>query len=268
VNRAVHSAQPEVVINQLTSLPQTVNPLAVKRGFDLTSRLRREVSGTLVAAARAAGARRIIAQSISFAYRPGPGVRTESDPLWTEAKGQIGVLTTSLATLESVSLGDAGLEGVVLRYGSFYGAGTYFAPGGLYANLLGKRRLPLPGDGGGLFGMVHIEDAAMATTAALEGPTGTFNIVDDVPAPASEWMPFVARLLGAKPPRHVPSWLARMVAGQGMVMMADGSRGASNAKAKRELGWTLRYPSWRRGFAAAYGQYSSRSPVTGSTRSS
>jgi nucleoside-diphosphate-sugar epimerase len=244
LTRAVRSAEPEVVVNQLTSLPQTVNPFAVKRGFDLTSRLRREVSGTLVAAARAAGARRVVAQSISFAYRPGPGVRTESDPLWTEAKGQIGELTTSLATLESATLGDAGLEGVVLRYGSFYGPGTYFAPGGLYANLLAKRRLPLPGDGGGLFGLVHVDDAASATAAALQGPTGTFNVVDDVPASASEWMPFVARLLGAKPPRHVPESIARVGAGAFLTYLMCDQPAVSNQRARTELGWSPRYPDW------------------------
>jgi nucleoside-diphosphate-sugar epimerase len=253
VTQAVESAQPEVVINQLTSLPQTVNPVAVKRGFDVTSRLRREVSGTLVAAARAAGARRIIAQSIAFAYRPGPGVRTESDPLWTEAKGQIGALTTSVATLESATLGDAALEGVVLRYGSFYGPGTYFAPGGLYAELLAKRRLPLPGDGAGLFGLVHVEDAVSATIAALEGPTGTYNVADDVPAPASEWMPFVARLLGAKPPWHVPESIARVGAGKFLTYLMCDQPAVSNQRARTELGWSPRYPDWHEGLPAVLG---------------
>ncbi len=142
-----------------------------------------------MAAARSAGARRIVAQSISFAYRPGPGVRTESDPLWTDAGGQIGALTGSVAALESATLGDPDVEGVVLRYGSFYGPGTYFAPDGMYATMLRRRLLPIPGDGGGIFGLVHVDDAAAATVAALEGPTGIFNVVDDVPAPASEWMP-------------------------------------------------------------------------------
>jgi nucleoside-diphosphate-sugar epimerase len=253
LTQAVRSAQPEVVINQLTSLSRTASPFAVKRGFDLTSRLRREVSGTLVAAARAAGARRIIAQSISFAYRPGPGVRTDSDPLWTEAKGQIGVLSTSLATLESATLGGAGLEGVVLRYGSFYGPGTYFAPGGLYASLLARRLLPLPGDGGGLFGLVHVEDAASATTAALDGAAGTFNVVDDTPAPASEWMPFVARLLGAKPPRRVPESIARLGAGAFLTYLMCDQPAVSNQRARTELGWSPRYPDWRDGLAAAFG---------------
>ena len=251
VTRAVEAARPEVVVNQLTSLAQSANPLAVKRGFDTTSRLRRVVSGTLVAAARSAGARRVIAQSISFAYRPGPGARTESDPLWTDAPGQIGKLTGSLAALESVTLGDGAVEGVVLRYGSFYGPGTYFAPGGLYASLIAKRRLPIPGDGGGLFGLVHIDDAAAATVAALEGPVGVFNIVDDVAARASEWMPFVAELLGARPPLHVPEAVASIGAGKFLTYLMCDQPAVSNARARDELGWTPRYPDWHEGLRAA-----------------
>jgi nucleoside-diphosphate-sugar epimerase len=250
VMRAVRAARPDVVVNQLTALAQSVNPIAVKRGFDLTSRLRREVSGTLVAAARAAGARRVIAQSISFAYRPGPGVRTESDPLWTEARGQIGLLTNSLAALESATLRGPELEGVVLRYGSFYGPGTYLAPGGMYAALIAKRRLPLPGTGGGLFGLVHLDDAAAATVAALDGPTGVFNVVDDVPAPAAEWMGLVAGLLGAKPPRHVPEALARIGAGKFVTYLLCDQPAVSNQRARAELAWTPSYPDWHQGLPA------------------
>jgi nucleoside-diphosphate-sugar epimerase len=252
VMRAVQAARPDVVINELTSLPQSVNPFAVKRGFDLTSRLRREASGTLVAAARAAGARRVIAQSISFAYCPGPGVRTESDPLWTDTKGQIGTLIDSVATLETATLGDPDIEGVVLRYGSFYGPGTYFAPGGLYANLVAKRLLPIPGDGGGLFGMVHIDDAASATAAALDGPIGTFNVVDDVPAPASEWMPFVARLLRAKPPWHIPESIARIGAGKFLTYLLCDQPAVSNERARAELKWSPQYPDWREGLRVVF----------------
>ena len=250
LTRAVQSAKPEVVVNQLTSLARSANPVAVKRGFDATSRLRREVSGTLVGAALAAGARRVVAQSISFAYRPGPGVRTESDPLWTGAAGQIGHLTGSLAALESATLGTAGVEGVVLRYGSFYGPGTYFAPGGLYASMIAKRRLPVPGAGGGLFGLVHLDDAVAATLAALEGPVGVFNVVDDVPAPASEWIPLAARLLGAKPPRHVPEALAQVGAGRFLAYLMCDQPAVSNARARRELGWSPRYPDWHVGLPA------------------
>ncbi|HSZ37120.1 MAG TPA: NAD(P)-dependent oxidoreductase [Acidimicrobiales bacterium] len=249
---AAQSFRPEVVINELTSLPQSANPIAIKRGFDLTSRLRREVSKTLVTAARAAGARRIVAQSISFAYRPGAGVRTESDPLWTDAKGQIGILTGSVATLESNTLADAELEGVVLRYGSFYGAGTYFAPGGLYATMLKRRMLPIPGEGGGLFGLVHIEDAAAATVAALEGPTGIFNVADDVPAPASEALTFMAELLHVKPPRHVPESLVRIGAGAFLAYLLCEQPAVSNERARAELGWSPRYPDWHDGLAAVF----------------
>jgi nucleoside-diphosphate-sugar epimerase len=251
VTRAVEAAKPDVVINELTSLAQSANPLAVKRGFDQTSRLRREASGSLVRAARAAGARRVVAQSISFIYRPGPGLRTEADPLWTDATGQIGQLAGSLAVLEWSTLGDEALEGVVLRYGSFYGPGTYFAPGGLYTSLIAKRRLPMPGDGAGCFGLVHIEDAAAATVASLEGPTGVFNVVDDVPAPASEWMPFVARLLGAKPPLHVPEAVARVGAGKFLAYLMCDQPAVSNQRARTELGWSPRYPDWHEGLRAA-----------------
>jgi len=247
---AVRSAQPEVVVNQLTSLAQSANPVAVKRGFDATSRLRREVSRTLATAARAAGARRVVAQSISFAYRPGPGVRSESDPLWTDAPGQIGQLAGSLAALETATLDDARVEGVVLRYGSFYGPGTYVAPGGLYASMIAKRRLPIPGDGGGLFGLVHVDDAVAATLAALEGPVGVFNVVDDLPAPASEWIPFAAQLLGAKPPRHVPEALARVGAGKFLAYLMCDQPAVSNARARGELGWSPRYPDWHVGLPA------------------
>jgi 2-alkyl-3-oxoalkanoate reductase len=248
---AVQAASPDVVVNQLTNLPQTASPTAIRRGFARTTRLRNEASGTLVRAARAAGARRVVAQSIAFAYRPGPGVRTEADPLWTDAAGQIGHLAGSLATLESVTLGDDALEGVVLRYGSFYGPGTYFAPDGLYATMVRRRLLPLPGQGAGRFGFVHVDDAARATVAALDGPVGVFNVVDDVPAPAAEWMPLVAGLLGAKPPRRVPVSLARLVAGTFLVYLLCEQPAVSNQRARRELGWSPAFPDWREGLPAA-----------------
>jgi nucleoside-diphosphate-sugar epimerase len=250
---AVQAFGPEVVINQLTSLPQTVNPFAIKRGFDQTSRLRREVSKTLVTAARAAGARRIVAQGISFAYRPGPGVRTEADSLWTDAKGQIGILTGSVATLEANTLGDAELEGVVLRYGAFYGPGTYFAPHGLYATMLRRRVLPIPGKGGGIFAFVHIDDAAAATAAALEGPTGIFNVTDDVRVPASEAMTFMADVMGAKPPRHVPESLIRIGPGAFLVYLMCEQPAVSSERARRELGWSPRHPDWHEGLREVFG---------------
>jgi 2-alkyl-3-oxoalkanoate reductase len=249
--RAVQSAQPEVVINELTNLSQSINPLAIKRGFDTTSRLRREISGLLVAAARGAGARRVIAQSISFAYRPGPGVRAESDPLWTDATGQVATLTRSVATLESATVGDADIEGVVLRYGSFYGPGTYFAPGGLYTTMIAKRLLPVPGDGGGLFGLVHIGDAVAATVAALDGPGGIFNVVDDVPAPAVELLSRTADLLRAKPPRRVPEAVVRYGAGKFIAYLMCDQPAVSNQRARSDLGWVPKYPDWHDGLPAA-----------------
>jgi nucleoside-diphosphate-sugar epimerase len=252
--RAVQSFQPDVVINELTSLAQSANPFALKRGFDQTSRLRREVSATLVRAARTSGARRIVAQSIAFAYKPGPGVRTEADPLWTEAKGQIGLLTGSVAALESTTLGDDDpeLEGVVLRYGTFYGPGTYFAPGGLYPTMLKRRVLPVPGQGAGIFGLVHLDDAAAATVAALEGPTGIFNVVDDVPVPASELMSFVAGLVGAKPARHVPESVVRVGAGKFYAYLLCDQPAVSNRRARTELGWSPRHPDWHDGLTAVF----------------
>lgn len=247
LTRTVKDARPEVVVNQLTALPKTANPLAMKRGFDATSRLRTEVSGALVRAARDAGARRVVAQSISFVYRPGPGVRSEDDPLWTEAKGQIGALARSLAVLESETLGDGDVEGVVLRYGTYYGAGTYIAPGGLYGTLIARRLLPVPGGGTGMFGLVHIDDAVSATIAALEGPVGVFNVTDDVPAQASEWMPFAAELLGAKPPRRVPRMLARLAAGPFLAYLMCDQPAVSNARAKAELAWAPSCPDWHDG---------------------
>jgi nucleoside-diphosphate-sugar epimerase len=251
LTRAVRDASPEVVVNELTSLPQTANPLAIRRGFRQTVRLRNEASVTLVRAARSAGARRVVAQSIAFAYRPGPGVRAEADPLWTDAGGQIGQLAGSLATLESATLGDDALEGVVLRYGSFYGSGTYFAPGGLYATMVARRILPLAGAGTGIFGFVHVDDAARATVAALEGPGGVFNIVDDVPAPAAEWMPMLAQLLGAKRPRQVSRGLARAVAGPFLVYLLCDQPAVSNQRARTELGWAPAHPDWHDGLPAA-----------------
>ena len=179
-------------------------------------------------------------------------MRTEADPLWTDAKGQIGILTGSVATLESNTQSDPEVESVVLRYGSFYGPGTYFAPGGLYPTLLKRRLLPMPGGAAGIFGMVHIEDAAAATVAALEGPTGIFNVADDVPAPASEWMPFVAGLMGVKPPRHVPESVVRVGAGKFLAYLLCDQPAVSSRRARTELGWSPRYPDWHQGLTAVF----------------
>ena len=251
LGRAVQEAAPEVIVNQLTNLPQSPNPIAMKRGIEQTNRLRTEASKTLMQAARAAGVRRLIAQSISFAYTPGSGVRTESDRLWTDAGGQIGKLAQSVATLESITLGDDTVEGVVLRYGAFYGPGTYFAPDGLYMSILAKRLLPLPGGGTGIFGLVHIDDAARATVDALQGPTGVYNVVDDVPARASEWMPLAAQLIGAKPPLKISKTLASLIAGKYLVYLMCDQPAVSNERARTQLKWVPTYPDWHDGLRAA-----------------
>jgi len=251
VTAAVVAARPDVVINQLTNLARTANPGDLRRGMARTARLRREASATLVAAAVAAGARRVVAQSISFIYRPGPGTRTEADPLWTDAGGQIGAVAGPVAALEAHTLQAAGIDGVVLRYGSLYGPGTYFARDGALATLVRKRRLPVVGTGAGVYGFVHVDDAARATVAALEGPTGIFNVVDDVPAPAAEWINLLASLYGVRPPRRVPEWLARATAGAYTAYLMAGQPAVSNERARRELGWEPGYPDWHDGLAAA-----------------
>jgi 2-alkyl-3-oxoalkanoate reductase len=253
VAAAVAAAKPDVVINQLTNLAQSANPVALKRGMVATSRLRRQASRTLVESARAAGARRIVAQSISFAYRPGPGVRTESDSLWTDAGGQIGEVIRPVAELEAHTLGAKDLESVVLRYGTFYGPGSYYGVGGAFSDLVAKRRLPIGGTGGGQFGFLHIDDAARATVAALDGPTGIFNVVDDVPAPSSEWILFLASLLEAKPPMRVPEALLKMTTGKFSAYLMCQQPAVSNARAKAELGWTPVVADWHDGFKSTCG---------------
>ena len=246
--RAVLETQPEAIIHQATALAGAGFSRNLDRSFAPTNRLRTEGTDTLLAAAREAGVRRFVAQSFaSYRYaREGGPVKTENDPL--DASPPAGARETNAAMrhLDEV-VTDAG--GIALRYGGFYGA----ANDGLIGPVR-KRQFPVIGDGGGVSSFIHLDDAAAATVLALEhDATGIYNVVDDEPAPMREWLPALAEALGAKPPRHVPRWLARLIAGQGLVMMTE-SRGASNAKAKRELGWTLRYPSWRQGFPAAYGQ--------------
>jgi nucleoside-diphosphate-sugar epimerase len=247
VREAVAAARPDAIIYQATALANAGFSRNLDRGFAQTSRLRTEGTDILLAAAREAGVGRFVAQSFApYRYaRAGGPVKTEDDPL-DPAPPKTARQTNAAMNHLDQAVTSAG--GIALRYGGFYGA----ANDGL-AGPVRKRQLPIVGDGGGVMSFIHLDDAAAATVLALEhdGPA-IYNIVDDEPAPASEWTPVLAEALGAKPPRHVPVWLARVVAGEGLVMMTE-SRGASNAKAKRELGWTLRYPSWRQGFTVAYG---------------
>lgn len=251
---AVAAAAPEVVVNQLTSLPRDFNPR--KMDYGPTDRVRREGGGNLRRAALAAGARRYVTQSIAFIYAPeGDWVKDEEAPTFDDAPPPFDEGVRAMLAHEREVLGSEGIEGLVLRYGQFYGPGTYYTPGdGSLAKQVERRLLPIVGDGAGMASFVHVEDAAGATVAALDrGAPGIYNVADDDPAPAREWLPAYAAALGAKPPRRVPRWLARLVGGRFAVLFGAELRGASNAKAKRELAWQPRYPSWRQGFQEALG---------------
>jgi nucleoside-diphosphate-sugar epimerase len=250
VQGALQRAEPEVVVNQLTSLPQEYNPRKASF-YEGTNRVRREGGHNLLEAARAVGARRFLTQSISFLYAPeGEWVKDEEARPYTEAPGHFAAAVETMLGHEREVVESSELEGLVLRYGQFYGPGTYYAPDGHLGREVRRRRFPVVGPGTGVFSFLQVEDAARATIAALDrGAPGIYNVVDDEPAPLHEWLPVYAAALGAKPPRHVPVWLARIVAGGAVAAMAVELRGASNAKARRELGWQPSYASWRQGFA-------------------
>jgi 2-alkyl-3-oxoalkanoate reductase len=253
VGTAVTDARPEVVINQLTRLPREYNPRKIDYGP--TNRARAEGGHNLIEAARAAGVRRFITQGIAFIYAPEGGmIKDEEAPAWTDAPEPFRGGVTAMLEHEREATQTPGIEGVVLRYGQFYGPGTYYATDGNIAEQVRRRRFPVVGRGEAMFSFVHIDDAASATVASLErGAPGVYNVVDDEPAPLREWLPFYAEVLGARRPRRVPVFLARLAAGPFAAAFATELRGASNAKAKRELGWEPRYPSWRHGFREALG---------------
>jgi 2-alkyl-3-oxoalkanoate reductase len=249
VRKAVLDAAPDAIIHQATALAGVRFGRSLDRTFGPTNRLRTEGTDALLAAARDAGVHRFIAQSFaSYRYAPvGGPVKTEDDPLDPSPPAMARETNAAMRHLDQV-VTEAG--GIALRYGGFYGA----ADDGLVKPVR-KRYLPIIGEGTGISSFIHLDDAAAATVLALEHDlSGLYNIVDDEPAPAREWLPVLASALGAKPPRRIPEWLAGLIAGKGAVMMSVGSRGADNTKAKRELGLTLRYPSWREGFAAVYGR--------------
>jgi nucleoside-diphosphate-sugar epimerase len=248
VRKAVLESEPEAIVHEATALANA----KFSRNFDktgaATNELRTRGTDALLAAAREAGVRRFVAQSVAafnrYAREGGP-IKTEDDPIEQAPPANTHRSAAALNHLERVV---TEFGGVALRYGVFYGAATdgTIAP-------LRKRQFPLIGDGGGIWSFIHLDDAAAATTLALEhAAPAVYNIADDEPAPVREWLPVLAQALGAKPPRRVPIWLARLLAGEAVVLMSTEARGASNAKAKRELGWTLGYPSWRKGFPAVY----------------
>jgi nucleoside-diphosphate-sugar epimerase len=257
VGQAVGEAEPDVIVHQLTAIPPKINMRRFDREFALTNRLRIEGTDHLLSAGRAAGVKRFVAQSNATVYaRTGGPVKGEDDPLDHDPAPEMREGVAALRHLEAAVTSASWTEGVVLRYGWFYGPGTSIAldPLGSQIELLRKRQLPIVGGGTGVWSFIHIEDAAAATVAAVEGgPSGVYNVADDEPAPASEWAPVLAAAVGAKRPLRVPRWVVRLVGGKAAVVMMMELRGISNDKAKRELDWQLRYPSWRQGFVEGLG---------------
>jgi nucleoside-diphosphate-sugar epimerase len=263
VAQAVASAGPEVIVHELTALSGKMSIRDARHperfaGAIMTNRLRTEATDHLLAAGRAVGARRFVAQSFGafrFARTGGP-VLTEADPLDPDQPAAFRPALVGILHLERAVTEIEWGKGLALRYGGFYGPGTgiSLAPDAAMAAPVRKHQFPIIGDGGGVFSHIHIDDAAAATVAAVEhGGAGIYNIVDDEPAPVREWLPVLASALGAKPPRRIPRWLGRLAAGEMATLMMTDAHGASNAKAKRELGWKPRYASWRLGFAQGLG---------------
>ena len=249
VARAVAQSRPEVVVHQLTA----IGPMDMRhfdRAFAQTNRLRTEGTDHLLSAARDVGVRRFVAQSFFAGYdRVGGAVKTEEDPFGTEPPAGMEQTVGAIRHVEDSVLAASWTEGVVLRYGGFYGPHTSLGPDGEQTEAVRRRRFPVVGDGGGVWSFVHIADAAEATVAAVEGGApGVYNVVDDEPASVATWLPVLAESLGARAPMRVPRLVGRLLAGEtGTVMMTE-LRGASNAKAMQELGWTPRHASWRDGF--------------------
>jgi 2-alkyl-3-oxoalkanoate reductase len=246
VGEAVARAEPDVIVHQMTALTGAIDIKHFDKMFATTNELRTKGTDHLIAAATAAGVGRMVVQSYTnwTNIREGGPIKTEDDPLDPQPPAQ---QTQSLAAIryQEKAVLDAPLEGIALRYGNFYGPGASDA----MAEVLRKRQFPIVGAGTGIWSWIHVDDAASATVAALErGARGTYNVVDDDPAPVSEWLPFLAEQVGAKPPRRVPVWLGRIFAGEVGVSMMTQVRGSSNAKAKRELDWQPAWSSWREGF--------------------
>jgi nucleoside-diphosphate-sugar epimerase len=254
VVEAVGSARPDVIVHELTAIG-AVDLRHFDRAFALTNRLRTEGTDHLLAAAQAVGVRRFVAQGVGgyAAYaRTGGPVKSEEDPLDSTPTREMRETQAAIRHLEEAVLGAEWTEGIVLRYGAFYGPGTSLALGQEQFELVRRRKFPLVGDGGGVWSFIHIADAADATVAAIErGHRGVYNVVDDDPAPVAEWLPALAQTLGAKKPMRVPRFIGRLFAGEAGAVYMTEVRGASNAKAKRELGWCPAHASWRQGFQAA-----------------
>ena len=252
VAEAVGGAQPDVIVHQLTAI-ETLDMRHFDRDFALTSRLRTEGTDHLLSAGQAIGVTRFVAQSYFAGYeRSGGPIKIEDDPVDSSPAREMRESFAAILHLEHAVLQAGWTEGIVLRYGAFYGPGTSMAPGSEQSELVRKRRYPLVGAAGGVWSFIHVADAADATVAAIEhGQRGIYNVVDDDPAPVAEWLPSLAQELGAKRPRRVPRFVGRLFAGEAGVVMMTELRGASNAKAKHELEWRPAHPSWRQGLTAA-----------------
>jgi len=253
LTEVVGQAAPTVIVHQLTALPAAFDVRKIDYGP--TSRLRTEGTRNLIDAGTAAGASRFVSQSIAFMYTPeGDSSASEEDPVYSHAPSPFGEAVAATEDGDRQVVEASGMAGLVLRYGFFYGPGTYYASDGSAANETRKRRQPIVGSGTGVFSFIHVEDAASATVAAVErGAPGIYNVCDDEPAQMKEWVPVYAQALGAKRPFKVPLWVGRLAAGPLAVHFATGLRGASNAKAKRDLGWQPSHSSWRDGFREALG---------------
>jgi nucleoside-diphosphate-sugar epimerase len=254
VAEAVARARPEVIVHELTAIG-SLDMRHFDRDFALTNRLRTEGTDHLLSAGQAVGVRRFVAQGVAaygmYARTDGP-IKSEEDPLDPTPAREMRQTLAAVRHLEQAVLRAEWTEGIVLRYGAFYGPGTSMAPGAEQFDLVRKRKFPLVGDGGGVWSFIHVADAADATVAAIErGRRGVYNVVDDDPARVAEWLPALAQELGAKKPLRVPRFIGRLFAGEAGLLMMTEIRGASNAKAKRELAWQPAHPSWRQGFAAA-----------------
>ncbi len=252
VAAAVARAEPDVIVHQLTAIG-ALDLRHFDRTFALTNRLRTEGTDYLLSAGQAAGVRRFVAQSYFGGYtRSGTEVKTEEDPLDPMPIRKMRGIVGAIRHVETAVLGAEWTEGIVLRYGAFYGPGTSLQPGGEQVELIRRGRFPLVGDAAGVWSFIHVADAADATVAAVEqGTRGVYNVVDDDPAAVAVWLPSLANALGARKPMRVPRLVGRLFAGEVGVMMMTELRGASNAKAKRELAWRPAHPTWRPGFAAA-----------------
>lgn len=252
IANAVGTAQPDVIVHQLTAIA-ALDMRRFDRDFALTNRLRTEATDHLLSAGRAVGVRRFVAQSFtSWPYaRTGGLIKDEEDPLDLTPAREMRESLAAIRHLEAAVIGADWTEGIVLRYGFFYGPGTSLSRGGEQFEMIRKRKFPLVGNGAGVWSFIHIADAAEATvTAAAHGERGIYNVVDDDPAPVAEWLPLLADKLRAPKPWRVPRFVGRLVAGQAGAVMMTEVRGASNAKAKRELGWQPVHPSWRQGFTS------------------